>query len=354
MNYVGNYGGQRQCGQNWGQQNQQYRPAQQQYNNSNNPGAMLPQGQVVPYQRQQGYNQQNQQLAYQQPQQQQIVRQDDGFSEIKGMLQQLTGSNGKMQERVDAYDSAIKGIEIQLGQISMAPNNLQTHVSIQKIPIEVDDSTWLTEVTIQHAQEDTRKEKEVSKETEVVQETTVQVVPEQDQTQITGRKRPPAPFPPRLIKYQKDEQYKKFMEMLKQIQVNIPLIYALREMFGYAKMMKDLISRKFDFQDLATVTLTQTDSAVVIRPIAEKLSDPGSFIIPCIVGSYAFAKALCDLGASIHLMPLTIYKRLGIGRARPTSMLLQLADRTMKRPSGIFDDVQVQVGKFVFQEILSF
>ncbi|XP_075076283.1 uncharacterized protein LOC142162951 [Nicotiana tabacum] len=103
---------------------------------------------------------------------------------------------------------------------------------------------------------------------------------------------------------------------------------------GYAKMMKDLMSLKFDFQDLATVTLTQTCSAVVTRPIAEKLSDPGSFTIPCTIGDFAFAKALCDLGANINLMPLAIYKRLGIGRARPTSILLQLADKT--------------VGKFVF------
>ncbi|XP_070036246.1 uncharacterized protein [Nicotiana tomentosiformis] len=144
------------------------------------------------------------------------------------------------------------------------------------------------------------------------------------------------------------------MEMLKQIQVNIPLIDALREMPGYAKMMKDLMSRKFDFQDLATVTLTKTCSAIMIRPIVEKLSDPRNFTIPSIIGSYAFAKALCYLGASINPMPLSIYKMLVIGRARPTSMLLQLAYRTVKRPSSILDDVLVQVGMFVSQQILSF
>ncbi|XP_070026494.1 uncharacterized protein [Nicotiana sylvestris] len=136
--------------------------------------------------------------------------------------------------------------------------------------------------------------------------------------------------------------------MLKQIQVNIPLIEALKEMPGYKKMMKDLMSRKFDFQDLATVTLTQTCSAVVTRPVVEKLSDPGSFTIPCTIGNFAFAKALCDLGVSINLMPMVIYKRLCIGRSRPTSMLLQLADRTVKHPFGILDDVLIQVGKFVF------
>ncbi|XP_070034577.1 uncharacterized protein [Nicotiana tomentosiformis] len=121
-----------------------------------------------------------------------------------------------------------------------------------------------------------------------------------------------------------------------------------REMPGYAKMMKDLMPRKFDFQDLSTVTLTQTCSAVVTRPMAQKVSDPGSFTIPCTIGSYAFAKVLCDLGASKNLMPLEIYTKLGIGRDRMTSMLLQLADRTVKRPTRILDDVLVQVGKFVF------
>ncbi|XP_070028699.1 uncharacterized protein [Nicotiana sylvestris] len=82
--------------------------------------------------------------------------------------------------------------------------------------------------------------------------------------------------------------------------------------------------------------------------MAQKMSDPGSFTIPCTIGSYAFAKALCDLGASINLMPLAIYTKLGIDRARLTSMLLQLADRMVKRPTGILDNVLVQVGKFVF------
>ncbi|XP_016447770.1 uncharacterized protein LOC107772811 [Nicotiana tabacum] len=123
---------------------------------------------------------------------------------------------------------------------------------------------------------------------------------------------------------------------------------ALREMPGYAKMMKDLMSRKFDFQDLSTITLTQTCSAVVTRPMAKKFFDPSSFTISCTIGSYAFAKALCDLGASINFIPLAIYTKLGIGRARPTSVLLQLDNRMVKRPVGILDDVLVQVGKFVF------
>ncbi|XP_070005140.1 uncharacterized protein [Nicotiana sylvestris] len=82
--------------------------------------------------------------------------------------------------------------------------------------------------------------------------------------------------------------------------------------------------------------------------MAQKVSDQGSFTIPCTIESYAFPKALCDLGSSINIMPLEVYTKLGIGKARPTSILLELADRTVKRPTGILDDVLVQVGKFVF------
>ncbi|XP_070042983.1 uncharacterized protein [Nicotiana tomentosiformis] len=184
------------------------------------------------------------------------------------------------------------------------------------------------------------------KDGEQVSEQVAPLVPEasnKEKTSSNGQGLTPAPFPQRLAKQKKDDQYRKFMEMLRQIQLNIPLMDALREMPGYAKIMKDLMSRKFDFQDLSTVTLTQTCSAVVTRPMAQKVSDPGSFTIPCTIGSYTFAKALCDLGASINLMPLAIYTKLGISRARPTSMLLQLADRIVKRPTRILDDVLVQV-----------
>ncbi|XP_019233530.1 PREDICTED: uncharacterized protein LOC109214096 [Nicotiana attenuata] len=215
---------------------------------------------------------------------------------------------------------------------------------ITLVILESDESTELTEVVIEQAQVDKGKEKEI----EQLPEQVVEKAPNKEKTPSSEKKLIPAPFPQRLAKQKKDNEYRKFMEMLKQIQLNIPLMDALREVPSYAKMMKDLMSRKFDFQDLSTVTLTQTCSAVVTRPMAQKLSNPGSFTIPCTIGSYVFANALCDLGASIDLMPLAIYTKLGIGRARLTSMLLQLADRTVKRPTGILDDVLVQVRKFVF------
>ncbi|XP_070007892.1 uncharacterized protein [Nicotiana sylvestris] len=263
--------------------------------------------------------------------------------EIRDMLQQLIGTNNKVQEKLAVHDSAIKNIETQLGQLSMALNNRPQGT----LPGDTNINPKDQNTNQLMSQEEKGKEKI----NEQVVEQVAPLVPENSNREkpVSNAQRViPAPFPQRLVKQKKAGQYKKFMEMLRQIQLNIPLMDALREMLGYSKMMKDLMSWKFDFQDLSTVTLTQTYSAVVAKPMAQKMSDPGSFTIPCTIGSYAFAKALCDLGAIINLMPLAVYTKLGIGRARPTLILLQLADRTVKRPTGILDDVLVQVGKFVF------
>ncbi|XP_070043232.1 uncharacterized protein [Nicotiana tomentosiformis] len=81
--------------------------------------------------------------------------------------------------------------------------------------------------------------------------------------------------------------------------------------------------------------------------MSPNLENPDDFMISCIIGSAEFAKALCDLGKSINLMPYSIFKTLGIRKPRPTSMKLQMADRTMKRPLGVIKDVLVRVDKFI-------
>ncbi|XP_070025687.1 uncharacterized protein [Nicotiana sylvestris] len=114
---------------------------------------------------------------------------------------------------------------------------------------------------------------------------------------------------------------------------------------GYAKFMKDLVTKKWSM-DCETIKMTHQVSAIV-HSMALELEDPSAFTIPCTIGSSNFVKALCDLGASINLMPYSIFKTLGIGQSRPTSMRLQMEDRTMKRPLGIIDNVLVWVDKFI-------
>ncbi|XP_070045568.1 uncharacterized protein [Nicotiana tomentosiformis] len=87
--------------------------------------------------------------------------------------------------------------------------------------------------------------------------------------------------------------------------------------------------------------------SAIVHSMAPKLEDPGNFTIPCTIGSTDFAKALCDLGASINLMPYFVFKTLGIGLPIPTSMRFQMEDQTMKRPLGIIDEVLVRVDKYI-------
>ena len=138
------------------------------------------------------------------------------------------------------------------------------------------------------------------------------------------------------------------MEVFKKLQINIPFAEALEQMPSYVKFMKDILSRKRRLSDIETVNLTEECSAILQRKFPQKLKDPGSFIIPCKIGNSIFKRALCDLGASINLMPLSIFRRVGLGEARPTTVTLQLADRSLKHPRGVIEDVLVKVDKFIF------
>ncbi|XP_070037069.1 uncharacterized protein [Nicotiana tomentosiformis] len=156
---------------------------------------------------------------------------------------------------------------------------------------------------------------------------------------------PPPPYPQRLAKQNGENQFKKFIDMMKSLSINVPLVDALEQMPGYAKFMKDLVTKKRSM-NFETIKMSHQVSSIV-HSIAPKLGDPDAFTIPCIIGSAEFAKALCDLGVSINLMPYSIFKTLEIGQPRPISMRLQMAGRTMKTPLGVIEDVLVRVDKFI-------
>ncbi|XP_010248084.1 PREDICTED: uncharacterized protein LOC104591013 [Nelumbo nucifera] len=123
---------------------------------------------------------------------------------------------------------------------------------------------------------------------------------------------------------------------------------ALTQMPHYAKFLKEILANKRKLGDVATVSLNKECSAILLNKMPQKLKDPGSFTIPCTIGSLKINKALCDLGASINLMPYSVFKKLGLGEPQPTRVALQLADRSLKHPRGIIEDVLVKVDKFIF------
>ncbi|XP_062085655.1 uncharacterized protein LOC133791755 [Humulus lupulus] len=112
--------------------------------------------------------------------------------------------------------------------------------------------------------------------------------------------------------------------------------------------MKEILSKKRRLEDFEIVALTEECSAILQRKLPQKLQDPGSFTIPCTIGKFECKHALCDLGASINHMPLSVFRKLGLGEAKPTTITLQLADRSIKHPRGVIEDVLVKVDKFIF------
>ncbi|XP_070022297.1 uncharacterized protein [Nicotiana sylvestris] len=136
--------------------------------------------------------------------------------------------------------------------------------------------------------------------------------------------------------------------MLSQVQLNIPLVNVLREIPKYAKYIKDIVAHKRRLTEFETVALTEECTSRVQNKLPQKLKDPGSFKIPVRIGNIDVGHALCNLGASINLMPLSLFKQLGLGAPRPTTVMLQLADRSIAHPEGVIEDVLLQIGKFIF------
>ena len=133
---------------------------------------------------------------------------------------------------------------------------------------------------------------------------------------------PPVPFPQRLHKSKIDDQFSKFLNMFKKIEVNILFAEALAQMPHYAKFMKDIMSKKMKVYEEGVVSLSTTCSVVIQKNFPMKMQDLGSFTIPCTIENYEFGRALCDSRASINLMPLSVMKRLSLGEVTPTTMTL--------------------------------
>jgi hypothetical protein len=96
------------------------------------------------------------------------------------------------------------------------------------------------------------------------------------------------------------------------------------------------------------LALTEEVTAVLLRKLPPKLKDPGSFTIPCQISDHLFERALLDLGARVNLLSFIVYEILGLGEFQPTSITLQLANRSIKRPRDILEDVMVKVCEFIF------
>nr|GFA21762.1 reverse transcriptase domain-containing protein [Tanacetum cinerariifolium] len=165
---------------------------------------------------------------------------------------------------------------------------------------------------------------------------------------------PTVPTPPKSITPEVDERVEEtYIDpdlaeyTIKQLHINITLTDALVLMPKYHKMLKALLSNKEKLQELANTPLNENCLVVILKKLPEQLGDPGKFLIPCGFSELK-CKALADLGASINLMPLSVWKELGLPKLIPTRMTLELANRAICTPDEIARDVFIPVGKFTF------
>nr|GEZ17594.1 reverse transcriptase domain-containing protein [Tanacetum cinerariifolium] len=160
------------------------------------------------------------------------------------------------------------------------------------------------------------------------------------------------PYPSRLQKEKLREKddilAAKFIEIFRDLHFELSFADALIHMPKFAPIFKKLLNNKDKLIELTKTPLNENYPAVVLKKLPEKLGDPGRFLIPCDFTRLDNCLALADLGASINLMPLSIWKKLRLPTLNDTKMVLDLADRTISKPTGIAENVFVKVGKFYF------
>ncbi|GKC24399.1 reverse transcriptase domain-containing protein [Tanacetum coccineum] len=143
-------------------------------------------------------------------------------------------------------------------------------------------------------------------------------------------------------------QMEKIFQIFQDLRFDISFADALLLMPRFAPTIKSLLMNKEKLLELAKIPLNENCSAMLLKKLPEKLGDPGKFLIPCDFPGMDVCHALADLGASINLMPLSIWKKLSLPELTPTRMTLELADRSITRPKGVAEDVFVKVGSFHF------
>jgi hypothetical protein len=150
------------------------------------------------------------------------------------------------------------------------------------------------------------------------------------------------PFPHAMTKQRKVNHNSEILETFKQVRINIPLLDAIKQVPSYAKFLKDLCTVKRKLNVKKKAFLAEQVNVILQNNNALKYKDPGYPIISCFIGEYKIKKALLDLGASANLLPYSVFQSLNLGGLKPTSVTLLLADRSVKVPRGIVDDVTSQ------------
>ena len=245
-------------------------------------------------------------------------------------------------------NATLKNLETHVGQLALTLQNQKKDAFPSDTKKNPKDCMAVQlrsgkELEMMKEKNDSSKEKESLEKEEELEKKKERV----DRKDIQGS-RPAVPFPQRLQKSRIEEQFARFLKTFQKLEISMPFNEVVTQMPLYAKFLKDILSKKRKIVEEGIVNLTATCSALMKKELPEKMKDPRSFTIPCIIEGVEIQKALCDSGASINLMPLSVAKQLSLGELIPTTITLQMADRSMVKHEGVLEDVLVTVGKFVF------
>ncbi|XP_070014394.1 uncharacterized protein [Nicotiana sylvestris] len=256
-------------------------------------------------------------------------------------------------EKIESQNSALKNLEIQLNQLATLvsekiqgplPSDTEKNPKEHLKAIALRSGMTLDE-PYANKQEKNQSEQQVGKGEKGE-------IPSQPSEEKEAKKKEEKntknlssfpvtiPFPQKMKREKLDNQFAKFLEILKQIHINIPFTDALLQMPSY-------LSSKRKLEEVSVVMLTEKCSAILQNKLSQKLGDSGSFTIPCTLGGVYIEKALFDSEASINLMPISIFKNLDLGEMKDTSVSLQFADQTTKIPKGIIENTILAKGRAI-------
>ncbi|XP_015947321.1 uncharacterized protein LOC107472302 [Arachis duranensis] len=210
-----------------------------------------------------------------------------------------------------------KAIQLRSGGNLMSNNDTtKKQAGSSKRPTKEEEQTKADEAKDQEVMpsKSTEKLKEKDNQPHSLKEVT------QGQQQVEKSITPPLPYPQRFNKETKDQHFHKFLEIFKKLEINIPLAKALEQM----------------------------PLALIQKGLPPKLEDPGSFLLPCTIGELTITKAMCDLGASINLIPSSLVRKLRIEEVKLVQMSLELVDKSMVYPRGVIENLLVKVDNFIY------
>ncbi|CAH9079820.1 unnamed protein product [Cuscuta epithymum] len=276
---------------------------------------------------------------------------------------QICSNNQRVNEqRFQRTDASLRKLEVQVGQIA---ESLQGHVQ-GKLPSQSEEAKAVTVLrsgkVIQKNEEQPvpklpeKVEAEKKQEVEAEKKKEVEADSVYEESGLHKAKDPyippkpyvpPVPFPNRLKSSKFDKSFDEIYDLLSKVNVNLPLLEMITNMPAYTKFLKELNTRRRRYEPNEKIFVSKAVSAVLQKDLPPKLEDPGSFIITINLGNSRTEKAMLDLGASINLMPYSVYLKLGLNELKTTTMSLQLADRSIRYPRGIVEDVLVQVDKLI-------